>query len=156
MNQLMLEIQDHHIANKIVKFIKKHFINFKKIMKRLQLIVFIYKKKMNWDIRTIIVYILNDFKRVHNKTYSDLFMSIWDNFHVVHLMISNMQLIKNFQINVSFDNDFVKNSSVTASRIDIIKIDILTFSIKAIAFKFSTLKIVFVILRKTSQSEKIN
>ena len=50
MNQLMLEIKDHYIANEIVKFIKKYFINFKKIIKRLQLIILKHKKKMNRSI----------------------------------------------------------------------------------------------------------
>ena len=45
MNQLMLEIKNHYITNEIVKFIKKYFINFKKIIKKLQLIVFKRKKK---------------------------------------------------------------------------------------------------------------
>ena len=44
-NQLMLEIENHHVANEIVKFIKKYFINFEKIIKGLQLIVFKYKKR---------------------------------------------------------------------------------------------------------------
>ena len=30
MNQLMLEIRNYHVANEIVKFIKKYFIDFKK------------------------------------------------------------------------------------------------------------------------------
>ena len=44
MNQLMLEIKDYYISDEIIKFIKEYFINFIKIMKRLQLIVFNYKK----------------------------------------------------------------------------------------------------------------
>ena len=67
MNQLMFEIKEHHIANEIVKLIKKYFINFEKIIKKLQLTIFKYKKKMNRNIRATAVYILNDFKRVHNK-----------------------------------------------------------------------------------------
>ena len=34
MNRLIHEIKNHYIANEIVKFIKKYFINFKKTMKR--------------------------------------------------------------------------------------------------------------------------
>ena len=34
-NQLMFEIKDHHVADEVVKFIKKYFINFEKIIKRL-------------------------------------------------------------------------------------------------------------------------
>ena len=44
MNQLMLEIKNHYVANEIVKFIKKYSINFEKIIKRLQLTIFKYKK----------------------------------------------------------------------------------------------------------------
>ena len=45
MNQLILEIKNHHVADEIVKFIKKYFINFEKIMKRLQLTIFKCKKR---------------------------------------------------------------------------------------------------------------
>ena len=67
MNQLMFKVRNHHVTNKIVKLIKKYFINFEKIMKKLQLTVFKCRKKMGRGIRAIIVYILNDFKRAYNK-----------------------------------------------------------------------------------------
>ena len=111
---------------------------------------------MNRSIRATAVYILNDFKRVHSKIYSDLSMSIQKNFRAADLMIRNMKLIKNSQANASFDDDFVESSSVTASRVDIIKTDISTSSTKAVVFKFSILKIAFVTSRKASQVEKIN
>ena len=96
MNQLIFEIKDHHVANEIVKFIKKYFINLENIIKKLQLTVLKCKKKMNRSIRTIAAYILNDFKRVHNKIYSDLSASIQENFRAADLMIKDMKLIKNF------------------------------------------------------------
>ena len=71
MNQLMLKVKNYHVANKIVKLVKEYFINFEKIMKKLQLTVIKCKKKMNRNIRTTAVYILNNFKRVHSKIYSD-------------------------------------------------------------------------------------
>ena len=152
----MFEIRDHHVANEIVKLVKKYFINFEKVIKRLQLTIFKCKKKVNRDIRTTVVYILNNFKRAHSKIYFDLSASIQKNFRAADLMIKNMNLIKNFQINAFFDDDFVKNFSVTANRIDIIEIDISTSSTRAVVFKFSISKIVFVISRKTSQVERIN
>ena len=96
MNQLMLGIRNHHVANEIIKLVKKYFINFEKVMKRLQLTVLKCKKKMNRNIRATAVYILNNFKRVHSKIYSDLFASIQENFRAADLMIKNMRLIKNF------------------------------------------------------------
>ena len=156
MNQLMLEIKNHHIANEIVKFIKKYSINFEKIMKKLQLTILKCREKMNRSIRAIAVYILNDFRRVHSKIYFDFFASIRKDFRAADLMIRNMKLIKNFQANVFSDDDFVESSSVTASRADIIEINISTSSIKIIIFKFSILKIVSVISRKTLQVERIN
>ena len=122
MNQLMLEIRDHYVANEIVKFIKKYFTNFEKIIKRLQLTIFKYKKKMNQDIRTTAVYILNDFKRAYSKIYFDSSTSIQKKFRAADLMIRNMKLIKNFHVNTFFDDDFVKSFSVIASRVDIIEI----------------------------------
>ena len=96
MNQLILEVRNHHIANEIVKFVKKYFIDFEKIIKRLQLTVFKCRKKMNRSIWTIAAYILNDFKRVHSKSYSDLSVSTRKNFRAADLMIRNMKLIKKF------------------------------------------------------------
>ena len=111
---------------------------------------------MNQNIRTTAVYILNDFKRVHSKIYFDLFASTYKNFRAADLIIRNIKLIKNFQANVSFDDDFVENFSIIASRIDIIKIDTSTSSTRVVIFKFSILKIVFVISRKMSQVERID
>ena len=125
-------------------------------MKRLQLTIFKRRKKINRNIRAIVVYILNDFKRAYSKTYSDFSISTQKNFCAANLMIRNMKLIKNFQINAFFDDDFVKSSSIIASRIDIIEINISTFSTRAVVFKFSILKIVSVISRKTSQVERID
>ena len=71
-------------------------------------------------------------------------------------MIKDIKLIKNSQANAFFDNNFVKNFSVTASRIDIIEIDTSTFSTRTIVFKFLILKIASVTSRKTSQVEKID
>ena len=156
MNQLMLEIKDHHVANEVIKFAKEYSINFEKIIKRLQLTIFKYKKKINRSIRATAVYILNDFKRAHSKTYSDLSASTRENFRAADLMIRDMKLIKNSQTNVSFDNDFVENSSVTASRVDTTKVNTSTFSTRAIVFKFSISKIASVTPRKASQAERID
>ena len=156
MNQLMLEIRDHHVANEIVKLVKEYSINFEKIIKRLQLTVLKCKKKVNRGIRAIAVYILNDFKRVHSKTYSDLSALTWKDLRAADLMIRDMSLIENSQANASFDDDFVKSFSVTANRADIIKTDTSTSSTRAVIFKFSILKIAFVTPRKTSQIERID
>ena len=154
MNQLMLEIRNHHVANETVKLVKKYSINFEKIMKRLQLTVLKCKKKMNRNIRTTAVYILNDFKRAHSKTYFDFFALTRKDLRVADLMIRNIKLIKDSQANAFFNNDFVESFSVTASRVDIIEINTSTSSIRTVVFKFSILKIVFVILRKALQVEK--
>ena len=125
-------------------------------MKKLQLTVLKYKEKINRDIRTTAVYILNDFKRVYNKIYSDFSASTRKDFRAADLIIRDMRLIENFQINIIFDDNFVESFSVTASRIDIIKIDILTFLTRAVVCKFSISKIAFVTSRKTSQVERID
>ena len=111
---------------------------------------------MNRDIRATAVYILNDFKRAHSKTYSALSASIQKNLRAADLMIRDMKLIKNFQANVFFDDDFVENFSVIANRVDITEADTSIFSTRAVVFKFSILKIVFVTSRKTSQVERID
>ena len=155
-NQLMLEVRDHHVTNEVVKFVKKYFIDFEKIMKRLQLTIFKYRKKMNRDIRATAIYILNDFNRVHSKTYSDLFALIRKNFRAADLIIKDMKLIKNLQVNTFFDDDFVKGFSITASRVNIIEIDTSTSLARVVVFKFLISKIVFIISRKALQVERIN
>ena len=67
-----------------------------------------------------------------------------------------MKLIENSQANVFFDVDFVENFLVTASRADIIKINISISSTRAVVFKSLILKIVSVISCKTAQVERIN
>ena len=111
---------------------------------------------MNRNIRMITVYILNDFKRVHSKIYFDLSASIRKNLRVADLMIRNMKLIKNFKANAFSDDNFVESFSITASRVDTIKINISIFSIKVIVLKSSISKIVFVTSRKTSQVERVD
>ena len=152
----MLEVKNHHVANKIVKLVKEYSIDFEKIMKRLQLTIFKCKKKMNRDIRATAVYILNDFKRAHSKIYSDLFASIRENLRAADLMIKDMKLIENFQANAFSDDDFVESSSITASRVDIIETDISISSARAVIFKSSISKIASVTSRKTSQVERID
>ena len=94
MNQLIFEIKNHHITNEIVKLFRKYFFNFKKIIERLQLIVFKRRKEMSRSIRAIIVYILNNFKCAYSKIYYNLSMSIRNHFRTVDLMINDMKLIK--------------------------------------------------------------
>ena len=110
---------------------------------------------MNRSIRAIIVYNLNDFKRVHSKIYSDISTSTQKNLCVADLIIKDMRLIKNFQANTSFDDDFVKNFLIIVNKVDIIEADTST-STKVIIFKFLILKVVSVTSRKTLQAEKID
>ena len=156
MNQLMLGIRNHHVANEVVKLVKKYFINSEKIMKRLQLTVFKRKEKVGRDIRTIAAYILNDFKRAHSKIYSDLFASTQKNLRAIDLMIRDMSLIENSQANALSDDDFVKNFSIIANKADIIEAGTSTSSTRAVVFKFLILKIVSATSRKASQAEKID
>ena len=99
---------------------------------------------------------MDDFKRAYNKIYFDFSASTLENFRVADLMIKDMRLLKKIQTNVFFDNDFVKSFSVIANRVDIIKINTSTFSIRTIVSKFFILKIVSVTSRKTLQIEKID
>ena len=156
MNQLMLEVRNHHVANETVKLVKEYSINFEKIIKRLQLTIFKHKKKISRSIRATAAYILNDFKRAHSKTYSDLSASIRKDFRAADLMIRNMKLIEDSQANASFDDDFVESFSVTASRADIIETDTSTPSARAVVFKFSISKIISATSRKASQVERID
>ena len=71
-------------------------------------------------------------------------------------MIKDIKLTKIFQIKIFFNDDFVESFSVIESKVDIIEINVSIPSTKAVVFKFSISKIVFVISRKMSQVEKIN
>ena len=152
----MLGIRNYHVANEAVKLVKKYFINFEKIIKRLQLTIFRCKKKVSRSIRATAAYILNDFKRVHSKIYSDLSASTREDLRAADLMIRNMSLIEDSQANASFDDDFVESFPVTVSRADITETGIPTSSARAVVFKFSISKIASATSRKASQVERIN
>ena len=67
-----------------------------------------------------------------------------------------MKLIKNFQVNIFFDDDFVESFSVIVSKVNIIETDTSIPLTRTVVFKFLISKIIFVISRKTSQVEKID
>ena len=69
MNQLMFEIKDHHVANEVVKFIKKYFINFEKIVKKLQLTIFKCKKKKSKHSSDCCLHL----KRLQTRSQQNLF-----------------------------------------------------------------------------------
>ena len=70
----MLNVKDHHITDKAVKLAKKYFNNFDKTIQRLQLVMFQHRKRIDKEIKTIIVYILNDFKRVYSDELTIFFI----------------------------------------------------------------------------------
>ena len=104
---------------------------------------------MNQNIQTTIKYIINDYKRAFNDALTDLSTSILNDFRIIDLMINNLRLIKNFQINISFNNDFIKNLSITASKVIIVerntlissKIIVFKMFISVIFFRFNKSKI---------------
>ena len=57
-------------------------------------------------------YIINDYKRAFSDVLINLSISISNDFRAIDLMMNNLRLIKNFQTDVSFDDDFVKNLSI--------------------------------------------
>ena len=111
---------------------------------------------MSWDIWAIVVYTLNDFKRAYSKIYSDLSALIRKNLCAADFIIKDIRLIKDFQAKTFFDDDFIESFSIIVSRVNIIKTDTSILSTRVIVFKFSILKIVSVISRKTLQVERID
>ena len=109
----------------------------------------------NRDIRTITVYILNNFKRAYNKTYVDFFASTRKNLCAADFTINDIKLMKNSRVNASFEENFIKNSSIIINKVDIIKTNILISSTRTIFFKFSISKTGSATLNKLSQLYKI-
>ena len=97
-------------------------------------------------------YIINDYKRVFNDVLIDFFASISNDFRVVDLIINDLKLIKSFQANVFFDDDFVKNSSNTINRITIVEMNISTF-FKKTMFKSSIAMFAFVIFFQLNKNK---
>ena len=79
-------------------------------------------------------YIMNDYKRAFNDVLINFFILILNDFQAIDLMINDLKLIKNFQTNVSFDDDFIKSLSIIVNKVIIIKTNISTFS-RIIVFK---------------------
>ena len=69
MNHLMFKVKDYFIANEIVELIKEYSINFEKIMKRLQLTVFKYKKNESKHSSDCCLH----FKQFQARSQQDLF-----------------------------------------------------------------------------------
>ena len=86
-------------------------------------------------------YIINDYKRVFNNVLINFLILTLNNFRATDLMMSNLKLIKDFQTNASFDDNFIKNSSIIVNRIIIVKTNIST----SLKIKFSITISVFVI-----------
>ena len=63
----MLSIKYYHVIDDAVKLTKKFFNDFDKIVQWLQLVVLQHCEKINKEIKIIIVYILNDFRRVYSN-----------------------------------------------------------------------------------------
>ena len=95
-------------------------------------------------------YIINYYKRAFSNVLIDFSTSILNDFRAINLMISNLRLIKNFQTDISFGDDFVKNSSIIINKIIIIEINISTF-LRIIVFKMFVSVIFF-----RSSKNKIN
>ena len=92
----------------------------------------------------MIKYIINDYKRAFNDVLIDFFTLILNDFCVADLMMNNLKSIKDFQADVSFDNNFVKNSLNIINRITIVEMNTSTFFKKAM-FKSSIAMFVSVI-----------
>ena len=93
-------------------------------------------------------YIINDYKRAFNDVLINFLTSILNDFHATDLTINDLRLIKNFQTNVFFDNDFVKSSSIIVNKIIIVETNIL-ISLKIIVFKM----LVFIIFSRSSRNK---
>ena len=79
-------------------------------------------------------YIIDDYKRVFSDVLIDLSTSILNDFRTINLMMNDLRLIKNFQTNVFFDDDFIKSSSIIVNRVITVEINTSIFS-KIIVFK---------------------
>ena len=94
-DQLILNIKDHYVIDKAIKLAKKYFNDFDKIIQRLQFTVFQRCEKIDRKIRTIIAYILNDFRRAYNNELTILFEFNRKNLQKFELIIQEYKLIEN-------------------------------------------------------------
>ena len=142
-NRLMFEIKNHHFVDENIKLTKRYSNDLQKAVQRLQLTMIQRKKKINRNIRTTTKYIINDYKRAFSDVLNDLSTSISNDFRAINLMMNDLKLMKKFQTNVSFNDNFIKSLSVIVNKIIIIEINIST-SLKIIMFKFTILMLAFV------------
>ena len=61
-----MNIRNYHVTDEAIKLVKKYFNEFDKIVQRLQFVMLQRREKINREIKTIIVYISNVFRRVYN------------------------------------------------------------------------------------------
>ena len=97
---------------------------------------------MNRNIQTTTKYIINDYKRAFNNVLINFSASTLNDFRATDLMMNDLKLIEDFQADVSFDDDFMKNSSIIVNKIIIVETNIST-SLKIIVFKMFVFVIFF-------------
>ena len=151
-NRLIIKIKNHYFIDESVKLMKWYSNDSQKAVQRLQLTMIQRKKKMNRNIKTTTKYIIDDYKRAFNDILIDFLTSILNDFRATDLMMNDLKLMKDFQTNVSFGDNFIKSSSVIVNRVIIIEINISTFS-KIIMFKFMISMFAFVTSFRFSRSK---
>ena len=108
----MSNIKSRHVNNETTKLIKRYSNEYEKIVKLMQSTILQKRKQIHRDVKTIIEYIIFDFKNVINNNYKNRTTFTLLKLKNVKLKRKNERLIENVSKIVFFENEYVLSSSI--------------------------------------------
>ena len=108
----MSDIKSRHVDDEIIKLIKWYSNKYEKIVKLMQQTILQRKKQIVRDMKTIIEYIVFDFKNIVNNDYKNWTTFILSKLKDVELKQKNERLIENVSKIIFSESEYVSNLSI--------------------------------------------
>ena len=111
----MSNIKSRHVDDEATKLTKRYSNEYEKIVKLMQQTVLQRKKQIVRDVKTIVEYIVFDFKNAVNNDYKNRITFILSKLKNVELKQKDERLIENVSKIVLFENEYVLNLSICST-----------------------------------------
>ena len=108
----MSNIKSRHVDDKTTKITKQYSNEYEKIVRLMQQTILQKKKQIHYDVKTIVEYIIFDFKNAVSNDYKNRTTFISSKLKDVELKQKNEQLIENVSKIVFFENEYVSNLNI--------------------------------------------
>ena len=111
----MSGIRSRHVDDKTIKLVKRYLNEYKKVVKLMQQTVLQRRKQIARDVRTIIEYIVFDFKNAVNNDYKNRITFISSKLKDVEFKQKGERLIENVSKIVFFKDEYVLSLSIRST-----------------------------------------